>query len=229
MKKALALFTLVMSFVTAQAADAGWTGPVEIISGGWGAGKGQFGIRSEGGFEVLPVIEAITNDDHVIVYDPVNKKQLVFDHKGVLANELKWDAMRGQGENALSALPHKDREARMVFVQRSGANTYQITAVFPDKNVVVIAKKVFSLAMRDQQGSVYGIFPEMVVRFDKSGRQTDVLNLPSAHEELIAIPGQPAPRGLYVLFGEPVVGPSGSVYLSKKTDTAFSILKWTWR
>ena len=228
MRKSIALLSFVICLFAADAADAGWSGPAELISGRWGSGKGQFGIRTEGGFEVLPAIGAITNDENVVIRDAVNRKQLIFNGKGALSSEVKWDAARGQGENAIAAIPHKDREAETALAQRMAVNVYQVTVVFPDRNVVVTSDTEFKRAMRDRHGNVYGFTPELVLGFDKNGKQTGTLNLPASHEELVTIPGQPA-RGMYVIYGEPVVGPSGSIYLTKKTDTGFAVLKWTWK
>src|SRR5512137_2607855 len=69
---------------------AGWSGPSEVVIGSWGTGTGQFGLRSEGGFFVAPAIEAVTKDQSLIIADPANKKQLVFNSKGKLVEEVHW-------------------------------------------------------------------------------------------------------------------------------------------
>ena len=125
----VSLFLLVFSISTAHAA---WSDPAEIITGGWGAGKGQFGLRSEGGFSVMPSIEAITPEKHVIISDPVNRKQMVFDGKGVLIDELKWGAAIGQEGKTIAPLSQKDRKAVQVYSLKVGAAKYRITLVFPD-------------------------------------------------------------------------------------------------
>jgi hypothetical protein len=222
----LSFFLLVL---TSGFADAAWTEPREIISGQWGAGAGQFGLRSEGGLSVLPSIDAITPEKHVIVSDPVNRKQLVFSGDGKLINELKWDAAKGNEGKAVTPLSQKDRQAIMVQSMKISANSFRITIVFPDKNVVLDSDLDFKLAARDVSGFVYGIAPDRVVRFDKSGKKTADLALPTSHEELIPVPGRRSPRGVYIMYGEPVVAPTGDVYVWQKSEDTYSILKWTWK
>lgn len=222
MRYAIGMFLLIAVFSSGSEVDAAWTGPDVIVSGAWGSGKGQFGLRSESGFDIHASIDAVLNDESIVVYDPVNKRQMVFDRRGTLESEKQTGI-------SFSTIPHRDREARIVHSQRSGADTYRITAVFSDKNAVVTSDQNVSRAMRDAQGFVYLIGFGTIVRFDGSGRKTDVLNIPASKEELVEVPGQRAPRGVYIIYGDPVIGPSGSVYMGKKSDKTFSILKWTWK
>jgi hypothetical protein len=210
-------------------ADAAWSEPVEIISGGWGAGKGQFGLRSEGGFSVVPSIESVTSEKQVIISDPVNRKQIVFNNKGVLLDELKWGDAKGQEGRSIVPLSQRNREALQVQSMKVGATAYRVTIVFPDKNVVVDSEEDFTIATRDAAGIVYGISAETVIRFDKTGKKTDALPLPSSHEELITAPGRRAPRGVYIMYGDPVIAPNGDVYVWQKSEAKYSILKWTWQ
>jgi len=219
------LFLLVFSISTAHAA---WSGPTEIITGGWGAGKGQFGMRSEGGFSVMPSIEAITPEKHVIISDPVNRKQMVFDSKGVLIDELKWGAATGHEGKAIAPLSQRDREAVQVYSLKLGAAQYRITLVFPDKNLEVDSEEDFKIAVRDDAGFAYGVSMDTVIRFDKTGKKTAALLLPRAHEELVPVPGS-APRGVYIEYGKPVIAPNGDVYVRQKSEAKYSILRWTWQ
>jgi len=222
----LSLFLLIL---TGSSADAAWSEAAEIISGQWGAGAGQFGLRSEGGLSVLPSIEAITPEKHVIVSDPVNRRQMIFSGDGKLLNEVKWDAAKGNEGTAVTPLSQKDREAIMVQSQKISATAFRITVVFPDKNVVLDSDIDFKTAARDVSGFIHGITPDRVVRFDKNGKKTAELLIPTSHEELITVPGRRAPRGVYVFYGEPVVAPNGDVYVWQKSNEKYGILKWTWR
>lgn len=222
----LSFFLLVL---TGGSADAAWSGPSEIISGTWGTGAGQFGLRTEGGLSVLPSIEAITPEKHVIVSDPVNRKQMVFSGDGKLSNELKWNAAKGNEGKAVTPLSQKDREAIMVQSMKISASTFRITVVFPDKNAVLDSDLDFKSAARDVSGFVYGISPDRVVRFDRNGIKTADLAVPASHEELIPVPGHRAPRGVYIEYGEPSIAPNGDIYLWRKSDEKYGILKWTWQ
>ena len=231
MKIGIALTALFLFFVvhTPLPADAAWSEPKEIISGTWGKGTGQFGLRSEGGYDVVPSIEAVTAEKTIIVSDPVNKKQLVFSSSnGKFLSELKWDDPKGQIGKAVAPLSQKGRMAQIVRSMQIGSGTYRVTIVFSDKNVVVDADNDFSKAVRDAAGFIYGIGTGQVSRFDKNGKQTASLGLPEAHEELATVPGS-APRAVYIIYGVPVVAPNGDVYLSKRAGEKFSILKFTWQ
>jgi hypothetical protein len=221
------MFLLVFNISTVHAA---WSEPAEIISGKWGSGAGQFGMRSEGGYSVLPSIEAITAEKHVIVSDPVNRKQMVFSSQGKLIMEQKWDAAKGNEGKVIAPLSQKDREAIIVRSMKITANTYRVTVVFADKNLVLDSEQDLKIAARDVNGFVYGIATDSIVRFDKNGKTNATLSLPRAHEELIpAVPGQSAPRGVYIEYGEPVIAPNGDVYLGKKSEATYSVLRWTWQ
>jgi len=225
-------FMVLSSFLiilTGGLADAAWSEPREIISGKWGAGAGQFGLRSEGGFSVLPSIESITPEKLVVVSDPVNRKQMVFNGEGRLITELKWDAAKGNEGKAVAPLSQKDLDAFMINSLKASANTYRVTVVFPDKNVVLDTDHDFKTAARDVSGFLYGIAPDRVVRFDKNGKKTGEIIVPAAHEELIPVPGSRAPRGVYIEYGEPVIAPNGDVYLWQKSNEKYSVLKWTWQ
>jgi hypothetical protein len=215
--------------LTSGSVQAAWSDAVEIISGKCGPGAGQFGVRSEGGLSVLPSIEGITPEKHVIITDLVNRKQMVFSSEGKLVSELKWDAAKGNEGNAVAPLSQKDREAVMVRSMKITATTYRVTVVFPDKNIDLDAEQDFKIAARDVSGFVYGIAMGRITRFDKNGKKTAEILIPRAHEELIQTPGQGAPRGVYVEYGEPVVAPNGDVYVWQKSDEKYGILKWTWQ
>lgn len=222
----LPLFLLVLN---TDPAGAAWSGPREIISGQWGAGAGQFGLRSEGGLSVLPSIETITPEKLVIISDPVNRKQMVFGGEGKLINEVKWDAAKGSEEKAIVPMSQKDREAVMVQSLKIASSTFRITVVFPDKNVVFDSDIDFKAAARDVNGFIYGTTANRVVRFDKNGKKTADLIVPNSREELVPVPGHRAPSGVYIIYGEPVVAPNGDVYVWQKSDEKYSVLKWTWQ
>jgi hypothetical protein len=205
---------------------AAWSEPKEIISGTWGKGTGQLGIRSESGYDVVPKIEAVTADQHIVISDPANKKQLVFNGSGKFVSELKWDDKKGQVGKAVAPLAERARTALMVRSSKIGSGTYRITMVFPDKNVEVDSNDDFSQAVRDGAGYLYGISAVQASRFDLNGKQVESLVLPRAHEEIVPVPGG-APRALYIEYGLPVIAPNGDVYLWQRSGEKFSVLKWT--
>ena len=225
----LSLLSLLFIVFTAGIAFAGWSGPAEIIIGTWGAGKGQFGLRSEGGFFVAPSIEAVTTDQNVIIADPANKKQLVFNSKGMLVEEVHWGDAKARSLSVHAPLSQRDREAVTVYSQKIGAKLYRITIVFPEKNVNVDSDTDFKTSTRDAAGFIYGLAGDYVVRFDPVGKKAGELSLPRAHEMLVQDPVQRTQRGVYIEYGEPVVAPNGDVYLWQKSDANYTVLKWTWK
>lgn len=222
----LPLFVLAFS-VTVAIAD--WSEPKEIISGSWGSGAGQFGTRTEGGFSVIPSIEAVTTDQRVIIADPVNKKHLVFNSKGERVVEAPWGDTKGPSVSSIDPLYQRDRDAVTLHSLKLGASSYRITIVFPERNVDVESDRDLRAATRDAVGFIYGVGADSVVRFDQSGKKTVSLSLPTAHEEFVQGAGKRVQRGMYVEYGEPVVAPNGDVYLWQKSDVNYVVLKWTWQ
>ncbi len=222
---ALSVFLFGLNIVPSEAA---WSESKEIFSGAWGKGTGQLGLRSEGGYDVAPKIEAVTADKEIIVSDPANKKQVVFSSSGKFLSEVKWDDPKGEIRKAVAPLSERGRIAQIVRSMQIGSGTYRITVVFSDKNAEVLSDTVFSQAVRDAAGSIYGIGAEQVTRFDRNGKQTASLVLPRDHEEIAPVPGS-APRPVYIVYGAPVIAPNGDVYLLQRSDTKFSILKYTWQ
>jgi hypothetical protein len=220
------MFLLIFNISTVHAA---WSEPAEIISGKWGSGAGQFGMRSEGGYAVEPYIESVTAEKQEIISDPVNRKQMVFNSKGGLINELKWGDSKGREGKTIAPLSQRNRETSKVYSMKISATAYRITIVFTDKNLVIDSEEDVKNAARDDAGFVYGIGTDMVIRFDKNGKKTAALPLPKAREELVPAPGQSAPRGVYIEYGKPVIAPNGDVYLWQKSDAAYSVLRWTWQ
>ena len=230
MRTSIALTVLLLLFVQAPiTAEAAWSEPKEIITGTWGKGAGQLGLRSEGGYDVLPKIEAVTDDKHIIISDPVNRKQLLFNStNGKFLSEMKWDDKKGQIGKAVAPLSDRARMAQIVRSLQIGSGKYRITIVFSDRNVEVDSDDAFSHAVRDEAGAIYGISAEQVSRFDRNGRQTASLVLPRAHEELAQSSGG-APRPVYVEYGAAVVGPNGDVYVRQRSGERFNIIKYTWQ
>ena len=176
----------------------------------------------------MPKIEAVTADKHIIVSDPVNKKQVVFSSSGKFLSELKWDDKKGQIGKAVAPLSERARFAQIVRALQIGSGKYRVTVVFADKNVEVDSDNDFGQAVRDTAGFIYGVSPEQITRFDRNGKQTAALALPRPHEELVQVPGS-APRPVYIEYGAPVVGPDGDVYLRQRSGEKYSILKYTWQ
>ena len=231
MKMSARLSILLLFFIVFAAgiAFAGWSGPKEIISGTWGSGAGLFGTRTEGGFSVVPSIEAVTTDQRVIIADTVNKKHLVFNSKGERVMEAAWGDTKGPSVSSIDPLYQRDRDAVTMHSQKIGASAYRITIVFPEGNTEIDSDRDLRTATRDAVGFIYGLAADSVVRFDQNGKKTGSLTLPRAYEELIPVPGQRAPRAAYVEYGEPVIAPNGDVYLWQKSDANYTILKWTWK
>ncbi len=231
MKYYLGFTILLLLLVNTAPVDAAWTEPNEIISKAWGTGIGQFGLRVEGGYEVYPAIEYITLEKQIILSDPVNRKQMIFSSKGELLNEIAWDTPYEKLGKAVATtlLSQKGRAAVMVRTQKITAGTNRITMVFSDSNVIVDSEHDIARGVRDAAGFIYGIGPDRVVRFDKNGKQVAELIIPRAHEELVYEPGRAGPRGVYVEYGEPVVATNGDVYVGKKTDITYTVLKWAWQ
>ena len=107
--------------------------------------------------------------------------------------------------------------------------SYKITMTYPDIVYGLSADRIFMRYVRDTKGFVYGVNAGGAWRFNKCGKLTGTVLMPSAQINKI-------PRGSGVEpivnvnaeYGEPVVAPNGDVYTWKRTPDNYSILKWTW-
>lgn len=89
-ERALVVFFLLEIFCGLNVSNAEWLGPENMVTGDWGNGSGQFGKEIGDNADICPVMAAVTADGKMIVTDPVNRKQLVFDTEGELIEEVPW-------------------------------------------------------------------------------------------------------------------------------------------
>ena len=77
----LLAFTVLGFISSLDIAGASWIGPEEIVKGPWGKSSGQFGIEYSDTADTVPILEAVTSDNKIVISDSVNHKQLVFNSK----------------------------------------------------------------------------------------------------------------------------------------------------
>ncbi len=78
------LIVLLLLLCRTSSAWAAWSGPVEVLTGTWGAGQEQFGIRERYNGAVFPRTFIVDKDDTIIIADVVNKRAKIYNRKGNL-------------------------------------------------------------------------------------------------------------------------------------------------
>ncbi|MCK5685497.1 hypothetical protein KAJ27_15305, partial [bacterium] len=72
-----------------EIAFADWVGPVEVVSGKWGKGHGEFGFASTSE-DWFPRFFNVNNKDEIFIFDEINKAIHKFNNKGdLLDNNLE--------------------------------------------------------------------------------------------------------------------------------------------
>ena len=85
--------------------EAAWEGPVEVISGIWGSGTEQFGLRSGDSEDTFPLLNVVTPDGKIVITDSVNKKQLVFSIQSNFIKEVQWIVKSREGGRTVYDVP----------------------------------------------------------------------------------------------------------------------------
>lgn len=83
------LFGILLPLLVVMHAHAGWTGPVEVVSGLWGTGPGQFGKRIADGKEIVPRVIAVSPSGRIAVADEQAEERVqIFDRNGKVERVL---------------------------------------------------------------------------------------------------------------------------------------------
>lgn len=127
--------------------------------------------------------------------------------------------------------------------EKKTASGYTYTVQYPDIVNPNVTKtweivrdsisKMYSF-VRDKNGILYAVSRGQVIRYDDQGNEIGRLMLPKKRFKPTTIPPDLPPgaeirREVSEEYGEPVISPTGDVYTWKRTPTAYSIIKWTWR
>ena len=84
--------------------------------------------------------------------------------------------------------------------------------------------------VRDINGYIYGTNRGGAWKFNKCGRMIGAALMPDDQIEEHYPPGGGEPWvTVHAEYGRPVVAPNGDVYTWKRTESSYSILKWTWQ
>jgi hypothetical protein len=79
------LIVLLLLFITiTSSAFAGWTEPIEVLNGGWGSGRSEFGVYEGDTDTWQPILSSVLPDGKIIISDHVNDRQVVFNDSGTL-------------------------------------------------------------------------------------------------------------------------------------------------
>jgi len=112
-----------------------------------------------------------------------------------------------------------------------GGGRYKVTVEYSDRTWGIVGKGRFPRYIRDSKGNLYASGDMQAARYNKCGRQLELLTMPEAIVEVIpsGVPGIEPIDNVQEEYGAPVLAPNGDVYTWKRTPDTYSILKWTWQ
>ncbi len=270
----IATFLIIISFI--KITEAAWEGPVEIISGTWGSGDDQFGIKYGDINDVFAGPFYILSNGDIIIQDIIkNARYKVYGSNGTLKKVLKcveisnnvyneecnidgeyiqntadgsiWTDLSEHLKPKYSlysptgALIRTTTERPLELgkvSEKKTATGYTYTVQYPDlvnpnnvKTYTINLPGPYERFVRDNTGNINAIAGKAVRKFDGEEREIGAMRTP-ANEIRTIRPGGggfEAETEVIAEYGEPVIAPNGDVYTWKRTPTAYSIIKWTWR
>lgn len=150
--------------------------------------------------------------------------------------QVTWKVYSPTG-NLIRTTTERPLELGKVKEKKTAAG-YTYTVQYPDitnpntvKTYTINLPGPYERFVRDNTGNIYTIAGKAVRKFDGEGREIGVMRTPANEIRTIrpAGGGFEAETEVIAQYGEPVVAPTGDVYTWKRTPTAYSIIKWTWR
>ena len=139
--------------------------------------------------------------------------------------------LRSSTGEILQAKTQRPVELGRVKKLRWGEDDYKVTVEYPDKIWGISGTGAFGRYMRDMSGTLYGVASKLVARYSDCGVEVAELTLPPDKIKKIeaGVPGIEPMIKVIEEYGVVVLGPNGDVYTWKRTETNYSILKWTWQ
>jgi hypothetical protein len=103
--KMVSMLAIVIIVGFSFSAEAAFQGPIEVASCQFGSDSGQMGLLTGDSGDTLPPLEAVTPDGKIVISDPMNKKQIIFDLNGNVVKEVKWAEKRREGGQTFYEIP----------------------------------------------------------------------------------------------------------------------------
>ena len=83
----LLLLTFLLSTIISSS-QAAWQGPIQVLSGVWGSGVGQFGFEAGDSGDDFPRSFGISASQRIIIADSINEVLHVFDNNGMFLRDI---------------------------------------------------------------------------------------------------------------------------------------------
>ncbi len=80
----LVWIVIIVINIISRIAFAGYSGPDEIVSGGWGVNDGQFSIEYSEPQDVLPRTFGVASNGYIVISDTINKRIKIYAPSGLL-------------------------------------------------------------------------------------------------------------------------------------------------
>lgn len=123
----------------------------------------------------------------------------------------------------------KEWPAELGIVNRQksdGAN--RVTIVFPNKTYKLFRNGLYEAYRQDLNGNLNAISGKQITKLDKCGNEIGAITIPENKYKVTRRGGQEVDEVIDAEYGPPVAALNGDIYTWKRTQTDFSILKWSW-
>jgi hypothetical protein len=228
------LLLFLLSFLSISVVIASWNGPIEVFSAQWGNAAGQLGHKSGNGLEYFPISILITDDNKILIGDIVNDRVVIFNHTGIyykafrpsalpadshLASRLQWTTLKGARFLLKLGGKYQIYNTEGVLLNQFEGTSDHIREIIslPDNSIIVHKDKPTSYYHYQSDGTLLKTDTaepqEIVTIHEQRRRIVQSLDIPGSNEN--------------IQIGSPVVAPNGDVYIWKKTEIKYTVMKWT--
>jgi hypothetical protein len=123
----------------------------------------------------------------------------------------------------------KPWELGIVREQSLGGGRYKVTVKYPEKEWIIIGKGACEEYTRIGNCELYCVGDKQIAQYDSEGHEQGRLTVPENIEKQISRGSGVEPR-IEVLeeYGSPIIAPNGDVYVWKRTNENYEIIKWVW-
>lgn len=101
---AMATILGMILLITVDSVYAGWQGPIEVVSGGWGKAPGQFGIEYGDSGDNFPRSIGVTKSGRIVIADPINEILHTFNSDGSFLKDIVKPVQRKWWPYSLDAV-----------------------------------------------------------------------------------------------------------------------------
>lgn len=84
------IFKVIILYILFSCATAhgAWTGPAQVLTGGWGSGPAEFNKKGHPPYVTLPILHDISSAGQIVIADKLNGRIKIYGADGVLIRNI---------------------------------------------------------------------------------------------------------------------------------------------